>query len=385
MMNLTIQIFQTRKINQCLGACLISALFFGASVATAQETWQARWAKLVEGAKKEGKVIVSGPPGPFQREAIVEGWKKAFPDIRLEWTGARGTQILARVVREREAGIYAWDIILASTDPTVFLLPPIKALLPLRDALVDPDVFDDAKWHGGFNEGFVDAEKKYFYSPMGLAGMNLGFVNRACIGREIFNKLDDMKRPELKGKVVWLDPMLPSSGSRSTWRLTVDKGEDWLRDLFRNQDVVFSRDYRQIAEWIVSCRKPVGVGIPDDVLSQMQKQGLGKQVEEMFGTPWFGNHGNGWAGGNENIGIYDRAPNPNAAKLFVNWYLSRDGQQTYANLNKNNSRRLDTKPADPNPNNALKPGVKYSAWGDEASIVKLRTMQKSIEQWGVLK
>ena len=165
MMNLMIQIFQTRKMNQCLGACLISALFFGASVATAQETWQARWAKLVEGAKKEGKVIVSGPPGPFQREAIVEGWKKAFPEIRLEWTGARGTQILPRVVREREAGIYAWDIILASTDPTVFLLPPIKALLPLRDALVDPDVFDDAKWHGGFNEGFVDAEKKYFYSP----------------------------------------------------------------------------------------------------------------------------------------------------------------------------------------------------------------------------
>jgi ABC-type Fe3+ transport system substrate-binding protein len=108
-------------------------------------------------------------------------------------------------------------------------------------------------------------------------------------------------------------------------------------------------------------------------------------VEPLYGTAYFGDHGNGWAGGNENIGIYNNAPHPNAAKLFVNWYLSRDGQQLYATLNTNNSRRLDTTPADPNPNNALKPGAKYTAWGDEASIVELRKMQETIQTWGVVK
>jgi len=367
------------------GVLLAALGVLAAGSAAAQEAWQKEWAKVLEAARKEGTVIVSGPPGPFQREAVVSGWEKAFPDIKIEWTGARGTQILPRVVRERESGLYSWDIVLASTDPTVFMLPPIKALAPLRDALIDPNVFDDKKWNGGFDEGFVDAEKKFFYSPMGLAGMNLGFVNRECISKEAFNKVDDLKKPAHRGKIVWHDPLLPGSGSRSTWRVTVDKGEDWLKDLYQNHDVTFSRDYRQMTEWLVTCRKPLAIGMPDDVLTSMQKQGIGLKVEELVGPAYFGNHGDGWAGGNENIGWYNNAPHPNAAKLFVNWYLSRDGQQRYAELNKNNSRRLDTKPGDPNPNNALQPGVKYVAWGDEASIRKLKAMQENIKTWGVLK
>ncbi len=367
------------------GVLLAALGVLAAGSAAAQEAWQKEWAKVLEAARKEGTVIVSGPPGPFQREAVVSGWEKAFPDIKIEWTGARGTQILPRVVRERESGLYSWDIVLASTDPTVFMLPPIKALAPLRNALIDPNVFDDKKWNGGFDEGFVDAEKKFFYSPMGLAGMNLGFVNRECISKEAFNKVDDLKKPAHRGKIVWHDPLLPGSGSRSTWRVTVDKGEDWLKDLYQNHDVTFSRDYRQMTEWLVTCRKPLAIGMPDDVLTSMQKQGIGLKVEELVGPAYFGNHGDGWAGGNENIGWYNNAPHPNAAKLFVNWYLSRDGQQRYAELNKNNSRRLDTKPGDPNPNNALQPGVKYVAWGDEASIRKLKAMQENIKTWGVLK
>lgn len=375
---------KTRRF-RWLGGLLAAVGLLAAGSALAQEAWQKEWAKVLDAARKEGTVVVSGPPGPFQREAIVGGWEKAFPDIKIEWTGARGTQILPRVVRERESGLYNWDIVLASTDPTVFMLPPIKALAPIREALIAPDVFDDKKWNGGFDEGFVDAEKKVFYSPMGLAGMNLGFVNRDCVSKESFNKVDDLKKPEFKGKVVWHDPLLPGSGSRSTWRLTVDKGEDWLKDFYQNHDVTFSRDYRQMTEWLVTCRKPIAIGMPDDVLTSMQKQGIGAKVEELVGPAYFGNHGDGWAGGNENIGWYNNAPHPNAAKLFVNWYLSQEGQQRYADLNKNNSRRMDTKPGDPNPNAALKPGVKYLAWGDEESIRKLKAMQDNIKTWGVLK
>ena len=37
------------------------------------------------------------------------------------------------------------------------------------------------------------------------------------------------------------------------------------------------------------------------------------------------------------------------------------------------------------PYNNLKPGVKYAAWGDEASIVELRKVQEAIASWGVAK
>jgi iron(III) transport system substrate-binding protein len=373
-----------RRIWRCwfLTAALVSLTATGV---LAREPWEDEWEKVLNAARKEGTVFVSGPPAAMQREIVTAEWAKAFPDIKLEYTAARGTQILAKVVRERASGLYNWDVILASTDPVVLTLPPINALAPLRDALIIPDRSDDKNWIGGFAEGFVDADKKYFYSANGAGGMTLGFVNRECVSKEAFNKTQDMAKPEFKGKIVWFDPSRPGSGSRSTWHLTKWVGEDWLKDMFLNHDVVFSRDYRQMTEWLVTCSKPITIGMPMDILDQMQKQGIGLKVEELTGPAYLGEHQPGWAGGNEDIGWYNNAPHPNAAKVFVNWFLSREYQQAYATGWHMNSRRIDTTPGDPNPLHTLKPDVKYVSWGDEAAIRQLKALEERIETWGVVK
>jgi ABC-type Fe3+ transport system substrate-binding protein len=41
------------------------------------------------------------------------------------------------------------------------------------------------------------------------------------------------------------------------------------------------------------------------------------------------------------------APHPNAARLFINWLLSSDGQTSWATVTTNNSRRLDVPVGDP--------------------------------------
>lgn len=70
------------------------------------------------------------------------------------------------------------------------------------------------------------------------------------------------------------------------------------------------------------------------------------------------------AGGGTRIGpgfgaamLVNRAPHPNAAKVFLNWLLSREGQTAYVKATEVNSRRLDVTegPADTAP----KRGVKY--------------------------
>jgi iron(III) transport system substrate-binding protein len=368
-----------------LSAVLAAAVLVLTTGGAEAQDWKKEWDKLVEGAKKEGVVFVYGPPGPFQREAVVTGWEKAFPGIKIEYTAARGTQILPKVVRERESGVFNWDIGLSSTDPTVYMLTPMNALAPLREAVIDPDVLDDSKWHGGFNEGFVDKADKFLYSPIGFANQTLGYANRDCVSTQAFNKADDLLKPEFKGKISTFDPLAPGIGSRNLWRLSVDKGMDFLKTLFTQQGITVSKDYRQMTDWLISCRFPVALGIPEDPMQQMRKQGLLKNAEDMTGTAYFGDHGNGWTGGNENIGIFNNAPHPNAAKLFVNWYLSRDGQAIYAKLHGTNSRRKDVPPGDPNPNSRLDPNLKYVAWGDEASIDELKKMQDEIEKWGVVK
>lgn len=353
--------------------------------ALAEETWQATWQTVLDAARKEGVVVVSGPPGVNQRQAIVAGWTKAFPDIKIEYTAARGTEIVAKVVRERSANLFNWDIILASTNPTVFSFVPIHALAPLRDALIDPRIADDKTWINGFAAGFMDGDKKYFYSPMGDVGEALGFVNRDCIAPAVLGKLADLKNPALKGKIAWLDPTRPGSSSRWTWIISLVQGEDWLKDLFEHQDITVSRDIRQITDWLVTCTKPVAVGIPNETLQQMQNEGLGQKVEELVGPAYSGDINPGGAGGNESIGWYNRAPHPNAAKIFVNWYLSHDFQQSYADIYQDNSRRVDTKPGNPNPSRAMVPGVKYFNWSDQAATLKIEALQADIAKWGLLK
>ncbi len=374
------QVEQMRRVRVALGlrltkhrhpslAIAVSALMLmWAGAAAAQQPWQQDWAKTLEAARKEGVVNVSGPPGPGERETALAAWAKAFPDIQLLYTGARGTQILSQVVRERQSGLYNWDVVLASTDPTVFMLPPIHALAPLKDALIDPAVLEDKNWNGGFEEGFLDAAGKYFYAGTGVAGFTLGYVNRDCVSRQDFSKSDDLMKPAFKGKIGWHDPLLPGTGSRSTWRLAIDKGNPWLKQLYLDQQVTFSRDYRQLAEWLVTCSKPIVIGLPNDALLPLQEQGIGKNLEELSGKAYFGDHGIGWAGANDDIGWYNNAPHPAAAKIFVNFYLSQDFQQVWSKTNHTDSRRTDVTPGDPNPNAALDPGVTYAKWGDEASI-----------------
>lgn len=353
------------------------------SAAGAQEAWEKEWQKTLEAAHKEGAVTVSGPPGAYQRRAIISGWEKAFPKIKLEYTGARGTTIISKVVRERLSGIFNWDIVLASTSPTVFSLNPINALAPIRDALIRPDIAQDKTWYDGFEAGFLDKEKRFFYMPSGTGDREMGYVNRACVAEKDFNKIQDLAKPQFVGKISWGDPTRPGPGGRNTWVLSLTQGEDWLKKIFTGHDISFSRDYRQMTDWLINCRRPITIGMPNDVLETVQKEGLGKQVVELLGSAYTGKIRPGGAQGNAAIGWYNNAPHPNAAKIFVNWYLSREFQQHYADIVKDNSRRIDVK--SPDPKAAMKQGVAYFPLNDEEATVKIKALQERIKSWGMLK
>lgn len=353
----------------------------GSGSAAAQDASDKAWNTVLEAARKEGVVVVSGPPGAFQRDAIVSAWAKAFPDIQLQYTGGRGSTIISKIVRERTAGMYSWDVILASTNSVVSNLVPINALAPLRDALIKPDLTDDKTWIDGFENGFMDKEKKYLYSPMGLGAQPLGYINRDCLSKDVVSRTEDLKKPALKGKIVWFDPTRSGVGSRNTWVLSKHLGEDWLKDLFMNHNVTFSRDYRQMTDWMVNCSKPVAFGMPDDVVEQMQKAGIGKNIEEMIGEAYYGDTNPGGPGGNEQIAWYNNAPHPNAAKVFVNWYLSREFQDYFASIVRDNSRRADVRPGDPE--HVMKADVKYLIWASEEATDHVSAFMKKIETWGL--
>jgi ABC-type Fe3+ transport system substrate-binding protein len=52
--------------------------------------------------------------------------------------------------------------------------------------------------------------------------------------------------------------------------------------------------------------------------------------------------------GDHVLAYANKAPDPNAAKLFVNWVLGKDGSTVYSNQSQDNSRRADVPVQDPN-------------------------------------
>src|SRR5688572_7666218 len=65
--------------------------------------WKDRWTKTLAEAKKEGKVVVYAPPGELIRSAFVDGFKKAHPDIEMEFSSARSGEQAVKLQAERDA------------------------------------------------------------------------------------------------------------------------------------------------------------------------------------------------------------------------------------------------------------------------------------------
>jgi ABC-type Fe3+ transport system substrate-binding protein len=141
------------------------------------------------------------------------------------------------------------------------------------------------------------------------------------------------------------DPTVPSSGAQvmATWLLA--KGEDRTRAFLRDQEVVPTRDRRQLGEWLVRGRYPIVMGISLPVLQQFETQGLDiKHVKPLADD----DPGQALLSyGTGSVGLLNHAPHPNAAKVLVNWLLTSEGQALHAEKTTYNSRRLDVPVVDP--------------------------------------
>jgi len=308
------------------------------------------WEQLVAPARQDGKVVLVGPPGQVYRDALVE-FQKRFPDVALEYTGQSGRDFIPRVLGERGAGQYLWDVHVGGPESVNLELKPAGALDPIKPALSLAEVLDDTKWLGGFDAGFMDRERQYTYGFQGDLSQHV-WVNRELIPESELSTVEQLTDPKWKGKITWNDPSAAGSGSAIAGYWLLLKGEDWLRTLYQ-QDVVATRDLRQQVEWVVRGRYPIAIGGDSTTLLEFQQQGLGAQVKTLA---MYSELGGRLSPGFGNVMLMNRAPHPNAARLYLNWLLSREGQTSFATITERNSRRLDVQGL---PDTAPRPGVEY--------------------------
>ncbi len=341
---------------------LIAVLAFAlplsaASIAAADEP---SWDALVKAATAEGEVDVHGGPGKLYEAALTEGFRAAYPEIKVSFSGSSGRDAIPQILREREAGVYNWDVYVGGTPSILQALKPAGAFAPLRPALILPEVLDDKAWYRGLDGAWMDKEKTYVLgfdtTVSAIMVVNWDFVPKAAL-----TSYQDLLKPEFSGKIVWDDPRLPGQGVASAQTFLINFGSDFLRRLFAEQKIAYISNPRQNAEWVVRGRYPIGIATAVEELTPFQQQGLGKNIASFTGGLAKPTVGPGFG----TVSLMDRAPHPNAAKLYINWLLSKAGQTDWAKTT-HNSRRLDVPHAAPEL--FPQPGVTYVDDQNEENI-----------------
>ena len=335
-----------------------------------QAAWQKEWTKVEAVAEREGQVNIAGPPGDLYRAALTEAFQKKYPKIRIEFNGASGRDHMPRLTRERQAGVFNWDLYIGGPTSALEALKPLGAFDPMRPELILPETFDDTKWYGGFSAGFMDAEERFFYAYDGTV-TDVLHVNWDLVSPKEFKSLKDLLDPKWVGKIAWEDPRQEGAGLNAAFLFSLSYGEDFLKKLIRDQKIVFTRDRRQLTEWVVRGRYPIGIALPTDLLKGFIEKGVGKSVKPLDDPTFIESLIPGFGA----VAVMSRRPHPNAARVYLNWLLSREGQTSWVTkTGTRNSRRLDVPVG--NPDNAMKPNKKYIQAQTEKMIPKREAVMK---------
>ncbi len=309
---------------------------FGIGDARAQS-----WDEIVAAAHKEGELSVHGGPGRAYTESFAENFRKAYPGIKINYTGGPSSAAIPRIMRERENGIFAWDVFVGGAPSSYSTLKAAGAFIPLAPALTDA-IKNDKSWLGGFEEGWLDKEKKFSYA-FDFTTEGVMFVNWDHVSRDALRHVKDLLKPEFADKIAWADPRTLGEGIFASQVFYENFGIEFLQELFARQKIAYTATRRQTSEWLVRGRYPIGISAGPDEIAFFRQEGLGKNIE-MFSaglTKEIGGAGFGC------VQLMERAPHPNAARLYVNWLLGQKAQADYALAAKRNSRRTDTQPGSP--------------------------------------
>ena len=288
-----------------------------AYAAESKPAWQAEWDKTLEAAKKEGQVTVyiSG------YEEVLPEFQKEYPEIKLVSVTGRGSQLAQRLIAERRGEKYLADVFNAGGVTTYGQLhAAAKVLDPIKPALILPEVVDPSSWYQKQHH-YTDPEGQYVFSYVGSATYGSVNYNTKLVDVKEFKSYWDLLNPKWRGKVIARDIRAPGPGSGNA-RLFYhhpDLGPSFVRKLFGEMDIQLFRDYRQGPDWLAVGKYSICFFCDVYVLKQ---QGL---PVDTFGPKVF-KEGGGLVQQFGTITLVNKAPHPNAARVFINWLLSRKGQ-----------------------------------------------------------
>jgi iron(III) transport system substrate-binding protein len=302
-----------------LALAFLRALASAAFAADATSQREQEWNRAVRAAEQEGEITLSAL-SEVGEVFTHGGFQKKFPKIKLNVVPARGGDQVTRIMAERRAGKFLVDVgNMGNTSP--YRLYQARVLDPIASAFLIPEVADESKWWQGKHQ-FIDPEGKYIFvyvaAPLYLVGYNTKLVNPSE-----FKSYWDLLNPKWKGKIVVFD--LQAGGFAATrdrfFYHHPELGADFLTRLHSDMDVTLYRQYPQGEDWLAAGKYSLCL-CRHQSISEAKSQGLPVDLVE----PSAFKEGIGIETRAKTLVLMNKAPHPNAAKVFISWFLSREGQ-----------------------------------------------------------
>src|SRR5262245_6438649 len=131
----------------------------GVFAAEAAKSGVGRWEKIVQEAKSEGKVTLLGPETATVRPSMLEAFRKAYPEIELEYQagsiGSLATRLRAEIAQQKTS----FDVVIGGTA----VLRNKDILDPLTSRLMVADATDARLWRSSEGNGlkWIDHERQF--------------------------------------------------------------------------------------------------------------------------------------------------------------------------------------------------------------------------------
>lgn len=194
-----------------------------------------------------------------------------------------------------------------------------------------PEVLDTSAWFKR-KLWFADTEDN-FVAMWRAVPYTAACINTSLVKANELKSYWDLLNPKWKGKLVSQDLRIGSARNQMyAIYIREDLGPKYLTRLYTEMDITISRSLPQISDWIAGGKFAIALGCIE--CQDMAAKGLPVAPIHLDGLAAVG-------AGTDPAAFLASAPHTNSAKIFLNWILTREGQNQFQRLRRENSFRVD--------------------------------------------
>ena len=292
------------KLQSCvkfaMAACFTMAL--SPAVVSAVFSATAGNEALIEAARREGELVYYASMNLGEANAIIGEFEKLYPFIKVKLNRTGSEKLLAKVMTEYRAKKLPADVI-QTVEFSMHLINRdgvLSQYIPQANLQYPNEFKEDGFW------------TTVYYNPYVVA------YNSKLVPRQMAPKrYKDLLDPKWKGKMMM-------EGTKADWFAGIlqimgqERGLKYMRDLAKQQPSP-REGHELLAQLVAAGEGWMDVNIPIASVERMKERGAPIDWTTVGAAPAI----------MVGIGISSQAAHPNAAKLYIDFALSREGQRLF--------------------------------------------------------